>query len=1477
VRTRGHRHGSHRCRASLGERKLTTIALERRFIEWREGDGTDPETLVRFKSADLPGWDAVCARRRVVLLAEAGSGKTEEMKEQARQRVAAGQFAFYSTVEDVGTDGLEGSLRSVDKARLASWRASTENAWFFIDSADDAKRAGVRLEKVVRRIADGIEGRERRAHIILSCRVTDWQFRRDLRLLIETLPKPKDETAPSPTPPIGASQLLIDTLRRRRQPAAAMQQTEEPFVVLLAPLDADRVRLFALGKGIPDVDAFFAQIDDANLWRFARRPLDLDWLVSFWQTYRRLGSLTEMLEHSLAARVREPDPDRARRSAVDESRALRDLQRVGAALVLGRKATIGIPDAELVLANEEQSLDLSQALPDWSPEDRAHLLSQPVFDPATFGRARLHNDNEGAVRGYLAAQWLRRLRSSSLTRGELFDLLFAASHGIKLVKPSIQETAAWLSIWDKGVGREIARRDPVLLLAAGDPASLTASVRAAVLANVCARLAEDDLHLPLLIDDALKRFARPDLTEAIRSLWSRHEGNDAVRELLLRLIWLGKLDGCADLAEAAAFNPASTRYTRIFAGRAVAAVGHAAAKRRYIEFLKSNSSALPNALFWEAFDHLFPASLYIDDLLEILAKVDVADSDHGLGFTWHGPRLVDRLEARQDLERLLHGLLTQLGDAPQDIGHTPNAREEAYFCAIGAAACRLLERCPANEAPNDAIDAALRLGIGRRYGRSLHEPRDVAAEIHGTAPRRRLAFWWSAEWSSRHPWLRGQSVVSPSQIALFGYPLGLRVEDLEWLLTDAPERDAENERRLAINTAMGIWRESGSPPDVLCRIEASARLDPVMKDTFDAWFRPPPVNQQLRALERETARLQKKAEKERAARDQSWVEFLDGLRSDPDQLRKIPPPTATTVDARLFHLWNLLSETVDSGTRHAIDSVAPVEPVLGRELADRLQEALIRFWRLWKPKLKSEKAVGELNQINLIDCMGLTGVSLEARSNPGWAEQLSCDEAVRAAGYATLEINAFPPWLSELAVAKPAEVLKVFLGEVTAELSDPQPRAFYELLGRLSRADKPVVDLMAPALFAELEKRTDIAPVALNPLLETISRGFENGRDAFATCVIERFQASQDLQLGGLYLVAAFAVDSEAATEALMARLDSLSLASQTALVQLVLPAIFSTGFPRFTSAPPRLSFQDLERLVSLSFRTIRIEDDEHLPRGQAHPVTSRGNAEHARSVAFNQLIETPGRQTFDAILRLADHPDHPIPIARLRQFAEERAAKDSESTPWPPAEVVDFERVAQRAPTSAADLQRLALRHLADIRYDLLHDDFAQGAALQLLPKETLVQTWTADRLRSEHQHLYSVERESQVVDEKEPDIRLRAKTADASMPMEIKVVDDWRLVELEAALTEQLCAKYLRARGARHGILLMVYQGRQKRWRDSKTGASLAFQAVVDRLKAMAEEIATAGSDAPQPKIAVLDVSTLSSKPQQHRSKAKRAGALD
>jgi hypothetical protein len=98
----------------------------------------------------------------------------------------------------------------------------------------------------------------------------------------------------------------------RHQPRTENSSSaEQPLVAIMAPLDGDRVRIFAEGMGVPNVHQFLAQLEAADLWHFARRPLDLDWLVHFWQQEHRLGSLEEMLELCVTERLKETNPDRA--------------------------------------------------------------------------------------------------------------------------------------------------------------------------------------------------------------------------------------------------------------------------------------------------------------------------------------------------------------------------------------------------------------------------------------------------------------------------------------------------------------------------------------------------------------------------------------------------------------------------------------------------------------------------------------------------------------------------------------------------------------------------------------------------------------------------------------------------------------------------------------------------------------------------------------------------------------------------------------------------------------------------------------------------------------------------------------------------------------------------------------------------------------------------------------------------------------
>jgi hypothetical protein len=1437
---------------------VSTIPLNRRFYEWRENalDLSGYRAAVGL-SDDRLAWPELLAKRRVVVLAEAGSGKTEELTEQARLQSAAGRFAFYATVQDVGRDGLERALRPSLRERLRAWRASQEPGWFFIDSIDEAKLDNIRLEQALRQLAESIAGAESRAHIVLSGRHTDWEFTRDARRLDEELAIPQDD--PAEPPP------LLETLIRRvleHETRPDPPPVETPLIVVMAPLDAQQVRAYAAAKSTPNLDGLMAAIDTANLREFARRPLDLDWIVRHWRDEGRLGSFTAMIEASLRERLQENDPNRGRRDSVDAERAMRGLERIGAALVFARQKTIAIPDKDAPLEDHRAATRLDGVLPDWTNGDRLQLLTRPAFDPATFGRARLHNDNEGVVRSYLTARWLLRLRQANLPQRRLHDLLFARTYEIELIKPSMLETAAWLSLWDESVETEVVRRAPFLLFTAGDPAGLSPLTRQTLLTAMVERMRQDE-EIPLLDGSSLTRFAQPDIAATLRAIWATDKEHGETRRFLLRLIWLGALRDCADLAAAASFGQYPDRYTAIVAGRALLAAGDDGTQRAYADYIKRECVSIPTTVVWEAVESLYPRLIGVDDLLAILAVVRLGD-DKGGGFNldWNGTKLVEPLTSAVDLTRLIEGLLRQLetdrrcADADQ-----PSPKEEQYATLLAAAATRLLDLSGPSVAPTAAIDAVLRIGDRRFDGTERRNKKlaDAVERLHRTPERRRAAFWRAADLLGGHRTLTGRPLLHLFQMQFLGWSTGLVLSDIDWVLADGPTRECASERRLALNAALALWVTADQPEAVKTHIAAVAATDAEMQAAYDEWMTPRVKSFEETRNDEEWAEARRKNEGARSEREQAWVNFIADMRANPEQLLHPQSTTATTVDGRLYDLWQLLNQATRSNLRYAIDSVAPIAEIAGHDVAAALADGLGEVWREWKPTLRSARAPSERNQISMIDCMGIAGVSIEAASQADWASRLSDEQAVRAAEYATLEINGFPSWVAALATAWPAAVEKVLACEAASELDDPTPNIHYQSLQNIDGADDGVSQLMAPALWRELQARPELNQLALRPMLAVLGRSLPQGsrREHYALA-LDRFRFTADPQVSAMYLGAAYALDGKGATEALTAKLDLLCDTEKTALVERFLPQIFGSRRSPSTQPGASLDVATLERLVLLAYRTVRVEDDHDRANGGVYSPDERDAAQDARSAAFKMLVSTPGQATFDAILHLIETPSFPVPASRLRALAHERAGEDAENVAWAADEPLRFEQRFERPPLTGKELQLVALQRLDDLQHDLIHGDFQQGKTLSALPDEPAVQNWMADRLRQAQGSAYSVEREVHVVGEKEPDLRFRAKASDTNVATEIKVASSWTLEQLEDALVKQLCGQYLRANDGRDGILLLVLQApRPKGWK-LPDGTYLNFEAVVQRLCDLAASIRRQSSSGPQPEVCVIDVSS-------------------
>ena len=154
------------------------VDLQRRFHELSDSDLEDTESLLIWSGSGYGpdiGWSELLEFARVILLAEAGAGKTAEMQQQANRLAGEGRFAFFVPLEPLDREPIAEILSAPDEGRFKQWKADgKEPAWFFLDAVDELKLTEGKLDRALNRLSREIDGHLERAHIIISCRPSDW-------------------------------------------------------------------------------------------------------------------------------------------------------------------------------------------------------------------------------------------------------------------------------------------------------------------------------------------------------------------------------------------------------------------------------------------------------------------------------------------------------------------------------------------------------------------------------------------------------------------------------------------------------------------------------------------------------------------------------------------------------------------------------------------------------------------------------------------------------------------------------------------------------------------------------------------------------------------------------------------------------------------------------------------------------------------------------------------------------------------------------------------------------------------------------------------------------------------------------------------------------------------------------------------------------------------------------------------------------
>ena len=530
------------------------VPLVRRFspvaASPSDSDEQQIQELFGFRSPDT--WKDLDKRYRSVVLAEAGAGKTVEMKARAEHVEQQGRPAFFIRIEDI-EDDFQHSFDVGSTEAFEQWLRSQNDAWFFLDSVDEARLKDPRtFEKAIRRFSREIKKAQHRAHVCISSRPYAWRAKSDRDLVKRHLSLPKERSEPT-----GEDRETTDT----SESEGALE------VFLLRPLNETDIRQFAEHRSVPEVDRLIDDLERRSLMALAGRPFDLEAILDKWASDGTLGSRSELLRHNIEMRLKDShNPDRARRQPLNLEQALAGAQRLAAAVVLTGESGIQVPDS----THAQGGIDAEAVLSEWEPDDVQALLEKGIFDDVIYRAVRFRQRD---VRELLAAGWFSELLQKGRSRHEIESLFFREQFGHKFISPRLRVVLPWLMLDDSDIRGRILASHPEITMEGGDPPRLPLPERKRILSDVVERLVGHEDYGKADDNSALARIAHPDLTEHTLALIDQYANNDDALFFLGRLVWQGAMSGCVTPLVRVAADPAHGIYTRIAATLAVSTCG----------------------------------------------------------------------------------------------------------------------------------------------------------------------------------------------------------------------------------------------------------------------------------------------------------------------------------------------------------------------------------------------------------------------------------------------------------------------------------------------------------------------------------------------------------------------------------------------------------------------------------------------------------------------------------------------------------------------------------------------------------------------------------------------------------------------------------------------------------------------------------------------------------------------------------------
>ena len=1390
------------------------IQLDRTFSKiLLASDATDDTDLGgRHGGQGDLSWPHLLGHNRVILLSEAGSGKTAEIRNVALKLRSQGRSAFFLRIENVTAD-FEDAFEVGTHEEFEAWIDSGSEGWLLMDSVDEARlndpkdfeRAVKKLGRLTRSIAPHM-------HVLITGRSTAWRARTDLTLCETAFAfEPRARQAFVTTD--DGSGNVVQTAPSQLQPDTAF------LLVTLDDIHGEQIDRFLMATGVQDIKSFRAAVERKEAWSLTTRPLDFLELVDFWLEHNRIGSRLELMQSSINRRLEERDQDRAEQRPIAPDRLRAGVRLIAAATTLGQTSAIRVPDGE---ANKS-GIPIRAVLKDWNEIESAALLSRPIFEPGIYGTVRFHHRT---VREYLTAEWLHALICGAASRVKIENLFFRTQYGLEVINPSMRPVLPWLALLDERICTRLEEVAPEVFFEGGDPGQLPLSTRRRVMRKACEHLAQPAHSWTMTDYSAVQRFAHNDLTGDIKELLGLYGANDDIAWFLLRMVWQGEVSGALAETKDFALNSAH-EHTRIAAIRAMVDLGTPQDLADIRVGLLAADSEVNRDWLAEVLDEMPLDDLWLPWLLKALERS--ANKDLYSGRDSLATKL-SSLTAESPLVSLpnfIHGINVLLNTPPVEAqGFICISERYSWLAEIaGIAVLRLLQaRDPS--VFDDSVLAILSTlaqvhSYDERAGRELCQ---TFREIVPTWPELDYRLFWYDVALARNGRVHFEPVVNVWQLLGFRPFWSLNRENFDVACDQIVSLTEHDDRLMALSMAFNIYKGHDAPAPWEVRLLQATETHVELREKLESLLHPP--ERQVEEWEIKHAQWKQEAAQRKVEEEDNRKASRDWLAAN---VTLINSPETGVMTRNQRYLMDRMREDSTSSNTWSNGDWQSLVPEFGPTVAQTFREGALGFWRGYQPKLPSEGAPPNSTPYQVI--FGLIGLAIEAQEDTSNFLRMSAADAKLACRYALLELIGFPDWLTALAKVHPLPIQDIVLREVDYELGVEDPNLSTNSVLRKTRSGNEWMrTLVAVPLVTRMQKPIKTLEALQRALGVLQSSSVED--QTLAVLAAKRAVEERDLEMAPSWYAVWIGAEPEIAIPALTAHIGSLSSDEEKAKFAM---RCLTSMVGNHTISRSRQNYKTVAHAKSLYLLThtyVRLEDDIDRAGKGVYSPGLRDEAQSARDGLLAFIRETPGKEAFLALEEIA----HSHPAERLRPwtayFAQQKATADSQTPPWEPAKVVEFHESLESTPSTHREIWNLAIDRLLDLKHDLEDGDSSIAELLLPINQETSIRKFICDWLRARAAGRYVIPQEEQLADDKRPDFRFENSQVYAPVPVELKLSQNWSGAEHFERFENQLCGDYLRDVSSSCGIFLLVNNGSQVSWVTPNKGPQ-RFEGLVTALQ--------------------------------------------